>query len=167
MSASVSLFGSSVSLRVKANAARSAGVNSDQSPSSAAIVSSFTPSPESLTSWWPEQYVQLFAREVIQKNMVLNVLFKVMVGVGLAQESASRAPRRGDTILRIRPLLMMPSSAPALPLPWRRRYLLRVGGGKWEPGCDCFERSSCSLSSGRVAATGAGRVGRRRVGSLG
>ena len=55
MSASEIRLGSEVSLRVKAKAAAGPAVNSDQSPSSAAIVSSFTPSPESLTSWWPWQ----------------------------------------------------------------------------------------------------------------
>ena len=45
MSASVTVCGATVSFRASANAARSARVNSDQSPSSAAIRSSVTPTP--------------------------------------------------------------------------------------------------------------------------
>lgn len=72
MSASDSLCGSNVNLRANANAARSAGVNSDQSPSRAAISSSFRPATASLFSWWPSQYWQLLARDTIQNSSTLN-----------------------------------------------------------------------------------------------
>ena len=72
MSASPSLCGSKVNLRANANAARSAGVNSDQSPSRAAISSSVKPATASLFSWWPSQYWQLFVRDTIQKSWTLN-----------------------------------------------------------------------------------------------
>ena len=72
MSASPSLCGSEVNVRANANAARSAGVNSVQSPSRAAISSSVKPATASLFSWWPSQYWQLFVRDTIQKSWVLN-----------------------------------------------------------------------------------------------
>ena len=72
MSASPSLCGSKVNLRANANAARSAGVCSAQSPSSEAIWSSVKPATASLFSWWPSQYWQLFVRDTIQKSCVLN-----------------------------------------------------------------------------------------------
>jgi hypothetical protein len=71
MSVSAIRCGSYVSFRAKAKAARCAGVNSDQSPSRAAISSSLTPATASLISWWPSQWWQLLARETIQKNIVL------------------------------------------------------------------------------------------------
>ena len=72
MSASPSRCGSKVNFRANANAARSAGVNSDQSPSRAAISSSVKPATASLFSWWPSQYWQLFVLETIQNSWVLN-----------------------------------------------------------------------------------------------
>ena len=72
MSASPSLCGSNVNLRAKPNAARSAGLNSVQSPSSAAISSSVEPATASLFSWWPSQYWQLFVRDTIQNSWTLN-----------------------------------------------------------------------------------------------
>ena len=72
MSASPSRCGSNVNFRQNANAARSAGVCPDQSPSREAISSSVKPATASLFSWWPSQYWQLFVRDTIQKSCVLN-----------------------------------------------------------------------------------------------
>ena len=72
MSASVIVWGATVSFRARFNAARSARVNWDQSPSRAAIRSSVTPKTRNCVSLCPMQYTQLLLRETTQNNMALN-----------------------------------------------------------------------------------------------
>ena len=71
MSASVIVWGATVSFRARASAARSASVNWDQSPSSAAIRSSATPNVLSCFSLCPMQYTQLLLRDTTQNSMAL------------------------------------------------------------------------------------------------
>ena len=79
-----------VSFLVKANAAFSFAEASAHAPSRAATLSSVKPATASLSSWWPSQYKQWFARDAIQNSFTLNVLSSVMAGSGSRANPESR-----------------------------------------------------------------------------